>query len=266
MFTQFFGMKFNPFRKEAPVEELYSSEDWMELHSRLKYLQQTRGIGLIIGEPGMGKTTALRRYISSLNPALFYSCYFPLSTLNVNEFLRGLVVKLGETPAFRRGMLIEQIQEAILSFYNDRKITPVIVLDEMHMASTPLLDELRLIFNFEMDSQNPYILILAAQPPIRNKLGLNVHLPLRQRITIKYTLSGLTKEELPNYLTTRLQAAGYNEPLFEKEAIAAMFAATNGSPRQVNNLATACLLYAYGVKARTVNEEAVYQAQNELNF
>lgn len=264
MFTQFFGLKFNPFRKETPVDELFSSEDGQELNSRLQYLQQTRGIGLIIGEPGMGKTTALRRYVQSLNSALYYPCYFPLATLNINEFLRGIAIKLGETPAFRRGQLIEQIQSAVLNFYNDRKITPVIVLDEMHMASTPLLDELRLVFNFDMDSQNPYILILAAQPPIRSKLSLNVHLPLRQRITIKYTMAGLREEELPTYLQTRLELAGYHEPVFEKEAITAIFRSTYGSPRQVNNLATTCLLYAAVNKCKTVNEEAVYQAHNEL--
>ena len=71
MFTQYFGMKFNPFSKEIPSDNLYESNDFKELESRLKYLQKTRGIGLVIGEPGTGKSTALRKYVSSLNRSLY---------------------------------------------------------------------------------------------------------------------------------------------------------------------------------------------------
>ncbi|KHO62423.1 AAA domain [Thermoanaerobacter sp. YS13] len=67
MFTQYFGMKFNPFSKEISVNDLYISEDIAELNARLKYLQETRGIGLVVGEAGSGKSTALRRYAESLN-------------------------------------------------------------------------------------------------------------------------------------------------------------------------------------------------------
>jgi type II secretory pathway predicted ATPase ExeA len=69
-------------------------------------------------------------------------------------------------------------------------VTPVIILDEIQMASNDVLEDLRMIFNFNMDSQNPYILILAGQPHIRNKLALNINSALRQRITIKYVLHG----------------------------------------------------------------------------
>ena len=62
-FLQFFGLKFNPFRKEVPIEHLFASSAGTELRSRLEYLEATRGIGLVIGEPGVGKTTALRAYL-----------------------------------------------------------------------------------------------------------------------------------------------------------------------------------------------------------
>ncbi|MDK2879610.1 MAG: hypothetical protein PWR06_2326 [Thermoanaerobacteraceae bacterium] len=64
MFTQFFGLKYNPFSKEIAAEDLFNSQDMTELAARLKYLQSTRGIDLVVGEPGVGKSTALRKYVS----------------------------------------------------------------------------------------------------------------------------------------------------------------------------------------------------------
>lgn len=92
--------------------------------------------------------------------------------------------------------------------YYDRRITPVIVLDEIHLASNKLLEDLRLLLNFKMDSQNPYILILSGQPFIRRKLTLNVNNPLRQRITVKYFMHGLSPGEIKDYVVSRLKIAG----------------------------------------------------------
>lgn len=265
-FLQFFGLKFNPFRKEVPIEQLFSSRAGVELSSRLEYLQTTRGIGLVIGEPGAGKTTALRAYLRRLNPASYHTCYFALSTLNVREFLSGIAVELGESPAHQRVKTIRQIKNAIHTMYHERKITPVIVLDEMHLASSAIFEELRLILNFEMDSHNPYILILAAQPPIRAKLNLNVHLPLRQRISIRCSLKGLEEEELADYLSSRVRFAGSSKPLFQAQAIPAIYSVSSGLPRVVNSLATNCLIYAHQNNECYVDEECVYQAANELTL
>ncbi len=266
VFLQFFGLKFNPFRKETPVDEFFAGNDWKELSSRLQYLQTTRGIGLVMGEPGVGKSTALRMYVRNLNTSFFHPYYLSYSTLTITDFLRGLALELGEEPGNRKVSIVAQIRAAINSMYYDRHITPVIILDEMHMASSQLFEELRLLLNFKMDSENPFILIFAAQPPIRNKLGLNVHFPLRQRILIRYFMTGLTREELSGYVTSRLELAGCNEPIFQPAALEAFYSVTNGFPRLVNSFATNCLLYAYENDQRKVDEEAVYQVQAELSL
>lgn len=262
--TQYFNLRLNPFRKEVPLNEMYTGSDWQELHQRLQFLEKTRGIGLVIGEPGIGKSTALRRYLQSLNTSLYHPQYLALSMLTPLDFFRGLAMGLGEEPASRKVMLIRQIQRAIETLYYERKVTPVIVLDEMHLASSHLFEELRLVFNFKMDSENPFILVLAAQPPIRSKLNLNVHYPLKQRIIIKCYMQGLSKEELTDYITSRLELAGAKEQIFTHAAIEAVHAVTNGFPRIVNSIATNCLLYACEKQVRQVDEEIVYQASNEL--
>lgn len=261
MFTQYFGLKFNPFGKEINADCLYESSDMKELSARLKYLQTARGIGLIVGESGTGKSTSLRKFVSSLNTSLYKPCYFALSTLTVKDFYQALASMLGETPSYRKVTIFNQIQGAISSYYYDQKITPFIILDEIQMASNDILEDLSMIFNFRMDSENPFILILSGQPHIRNKLALNINNSLRQRITIKYMFQGLKKEELPQYIQSRLKISGSDEELFTASAIDAIYGATKGFPRLVNNLATAC-----SKKQRLIDEEAVFQAQNEINI
>lgn len=266
MFTQYFGLKFNPFTKEVAVDKLFVSQDLQELESRLKYLQDTRGIGLVAGEPGSGKSTALRKFVSGLNPALFKPCYFSLSTVTVLEFYHALALELGEEPKHKKVAVFHQIQQAINSMYHERRITPVIVLDEIHLASNKVLEDLRLIFNFKMDSQNPFILILAGQPLIRSKLAMNINNPLRQRLTVKHIMQGLKAEELKDYCYTRLKNAGLMEDIFTDAAFEAIYSTTNGLPRVVNSLITNCLLYAFSKKQLQIDEEVVYQAQTELNI
>lgn len=84
--------------------------------------------------------------------------------------------------------MFTQIQEAIKSLYYEKRITPVIMLDEVQMLSNSILKDLRLLFSFNMDSENPYILILSGQTQLRNKLHLSINAPLKQRIAIKYNM------------------------------------------------------------------------------
>jgi type II secretory pathway predicted ATPase ExeA len=88
-------------------------------------------MGMIVGEPGAGKTYALRVFSDSLNKALYKVVYFPMSTGSVNDFYRGLAFGLGEEPKTRKVDLFRQIQHAVSTSFHERKITPVFILDEM---------------------------------------------------------------------------------------------------------------------------------------
>ncbi len=131
------------------------------------------------------------------------------------------------------------------------------MLDEVQMLSNSILEEFRLLFNFKMDSENPFILILSGQSQIRNKLQLAVNAPLKQRIAVKYVMQGLKPEELPDYIGTRLKAAGLHENIFTQPAIEAIYSASKGVPRLVNSLVTASLMYACSIKQKQIDEEIV---------
>src|SRR5690606_13502556 len=171
----------------------------------LDYIKRTRGIGLFIGEPGSGKTFTLRTFKESLNPSLYHVVYFPLSTGGVMDFYRGLALGLGEEPKYRKVDLFYQIQQGIERLYTERRITPVLILDEMHLAKDAFLQDLAILFNFQMDSSNPFILVLAGLPHLKTRLNLNHHKPLSQRIIIRYQIKTLKKEDVFAYIDHHLK-------------------------------------------------------------
>jgi type II secretory pathway predicted ATPase ExeA len=264
MYLQYFGLKHEPFNKEVGVRNLFVSTDIKEAESRLTYMTGTRGIFLLIGEPGSGKTVAIRRFAEMLGPSLYKTCYLSLTTLTVNDFFSALVSMLGERPRSRKIDMFHQIQNTMWDLYNSQKITPVIIVDEIHMASVAILDDLRMIFSFRMDSVDPYILIMVGQTLIRNKLVLNACYPLKQRIRLKYAMQGFNEEETAQYVNQRMTSAGTTDEVFLPEALASIHAASNGFPRSINNLATHCLMYAASKNSRMVNADAVYHAGQEL--
>ena len=267
MFTQHFGLKMNPFTKELPTSDLFISEDTKELDARFKYIKSTRGIFLLTAEAGTGKTTALRRFVDGLNPGLYKPCYYALSTVTVMDFYRGIIMKLGEEPSHKKISMFEQLQRLIYTNYHDQRITPVIIIDEAQSLSNGVLDDLRILFNFKMDSENPYILILAGQPPLRNRLQLGVNQPLKQRIGTKYHMQGLSREELESYITSRLKLAGaIDTNIFTPGSLDAMYTLTKGVPRMVSKLTTASLIAACAKKTDTVDDEIIYQAHQESDI
>ncbi len=264
MFKQFYGLTFNPFDKEIDADKLYQSEDLTELDQRLKYMLENRGIGLIVGEPGMGKSTCLRKFAENTNKSLYKVCYLPLTTLTVKDFYQAICTMLGCVKRYRKVDMFFEIQSAVNSFYYDQRITPIFIVDEIHMASSQILDDLRILFNFKMDSANPFVLIMAGQPQIRNKLMLTSSYPLKQRIIMRYTMQGLKKDECAGYLSSRMRLAGCSRDVFTPAALEAIYNISNGSPRVINNITTAALMYSALKRVDVVDEEAVFQANIEI--
>jgi type II secretory pathway predicted ATPase ExeA len=267
MFAQYFGLKSNPFVKEIGDAALFESKDLRELSSRLEFMKTTRGFFLLTSEPGCGKTSVLRRFVGSLNPALFNVCYTALSTVTVMDFYRGLILRMGEEPSSRKITMFEQMQKLIRDSFHEKKVTPLFILDEAHCLSGGVLDDIQMLFNFKMDSENPFILVFSGHNSIRNRLHLSVHQSLRQRIAGNYHMAGLARDEIPQYLSTRLSFAGAANPhIFTEASCESIFSHSNGLPRLVNNLATASLTCAFSQNQESISEEMVYQAARDIEI
>lgn len=254
-----YGLEFNPFLKNTK-EILVETSESKELRFRLNYLLSTKGFGLLTGSPGRGKTTAIRSWVRTLNPSLYKVIYSSLSTVTVMEFYRNLATELGVQPAHRKVENFRAIQDEINRLVLEKRITPVIIIDEANYISGSILNDLKILFNFEMDSRDRVVILLAGLPQLNNTLRLGIHEPLRQRIVMNYNLDGLTKEEGRLYIQQKLQGAGCHQPIFEENAVEAILNAANGTPRLINKLCNASLLIGNSRSLDRITAEAVMQA------
>jgi len=257
MYKSFYSLSQAPFTKEIRPSDAFPSIDYKGALNALHYLEKSKGIGLLIGEPGAGKTFTLRSFRESLNPSLYQVIYFPLSTGGVMDFYRGLAYGLGEEPKFRKVDLFRQIQRGIERIVQERRITPVFILDEMHMAKDAFLQDIALLFNFQMDSTNPFILVLSGLPHLKTRLALNHHRPLTQRIIMKYEIQPLSKEEVSDYIDHHMKIAGSKMPIFTEAAKEAITLRSQGWPRVINTLTINSLLFGSQLQKEQIDEEIV---------
>lgn len=260
-----YGLEFNPFLKNTK-ELLVKTHEYNEAMFRLDYLSKTKGFGLITGAPGRGKTTAVRAWAAGLNPSLFKVIYSSLSTLTVQDFYRNLALELGAQPAFRKPDNFRLIQEEITRLSLEKRKTPVIIIDEANYISNAVLNDLKLLFNFEMDSRDRAVVLLAGLPQLNSTLRLSIHEPFRQRIVMNYNLEGMTREEGRQYIQEKLYGAGCRQTVFDENAIEAILNAADGTPRILNKLCNASLLIGSTCKAEQITSEIAMQAINDCEL
>lgn len=265
MFTAYYNMDFNPFSNEIETKYNFTSNDFIQSTARLDILRQHRGIGILTGEPGCGKSFCLRCFTSSLNKSLYKVIYIPITTLTVKEFYMALCDGLGIAPAYKKVTMFKQIQEAIFS-YSSKNITPVIIVDEVQFISNSILDDFRLILNFDMDSKNPCIVIFCGQPKLVLQLERQPHEALRQRIAVNYTFSGLSRSETQEYISSRFKASGRKDPPIDEGCYEFIFTATGGIPRQINKLLNMALLIGFNEKHPVLNSDVLLKANDENNL
>ena len=260
MIEAYFGFKKSPFSKELRVDQMMDTYDIREASSRLAYTKQHRGLLLLTGEPGSGKTSTLRKFVDGLNPQTHLHCYTPHATVSRSELYRQLNQLLGLPAKIKKCDLFEQIQRAVTELFESRGRTPCFILDEAHLMDHETLQELILITNFQMDSKVPFILVLIGQPDLRDKLKRRMHEPLNQRITLRYHMAGLSLDETKSYLQHHLKISGRIDPLFEEPSFEVIQQLSLGLPRRINNLARGAMTVAMIQKKTQVDSDCVIQA------
>jgi type II secretory pathway predicted ATPase ExeA len=252
-----FGLKCLPFDKEIKTKDLFESDSLVESLARLDFMKQRLGCMLLTGDPGVGKTVALRHFVDSLNPNLFRPFYTPLSTLKGADIFRHLNHLLGLIPRGAKSDMFTQLQEEILDSREQRGRTVLFILDEAQLLHVGTLQELRLLTNFKMDSFDPFIFILSGQSDLKRVMDYAIMEPFSQRLRMRYHMPPLTKEDTDRYIPHHLKLAGSTEPIFSDDAIGAIHELSFGIPRRIGAMALQALTTAMFQDLRTVDADTV---------
>jgi type II secretory pathway predicted ATPase ExeA len=265
MYLKHFGFQHYPFDRDIPPDEMFVSAGMAELAVRLHHLIELRAIGLVTGDSGSGKSSACRKMASELHAGLYKVLYVPLSTGNPMDLYKTIAWELGLPTERNRAALYRQIRTEVTRLCVEARTRPVLIVDEAQGLRSEVLEELRLLTNYAMDSENRLCLLLAGQTELRRRVAMAVHEGLSQRIAVRFHLPALTRDELPLYLAHLLRRAGTELPLFEPPAIEAVFHATSGLPRKVNLLAHHAFIAAALAKCKTVTAEHVQAGLRETS-
>jgi len=262
MYKSYYGLSGEPFGKAET--DLYQSDDFKESFSRLEYMKKKRGLMLLTGDAGVGKSTLIRAFKQSLKEASYKVVYLPLTTVNKAEFYRQINTELGGEAQHRKCDLFKSIQKLLIDYDRNRKQTPVIIFDDAQYLNSDNLFELHLLLNFEIDSYDPALWIITGQPHIRERISRPAFASIEQRIVLKSTLLPMNETETKEYIIHHLKLKGRKEPLFNDSGYLAIFKASNGVKRIVNRIALTSLMLGVSKKMDILDEEAVYQATQSL--
>lgn len=263
MMTEF-GFKKMPFDQSIKVQDLYSSYDVGEISARLEFVKQYRGILLLTGEPGSGKTTILRRFVHALNPASYEHCYTPHATISRTELYRQINSLLKLPPMGSKSGLFAQVQAGLWDLYKNQGKVPCLILDECHLMDDNTLQELVLLTNFEMDSQMPLILILSGLHDLSEKLKRRRHESLNQRVSLRYHMGGMDLTDTKNFIIHHLKIAGRSDPLFDDSAYEVITKLAMGLPRKVGNLCLSSMTLASIKGLKIIGGDVVHKAMGGL--
>lgn len=264
MYNKHFGLAGYPFGGEIPPEEMYASAAMRELGTRLGHLVEMSGIGLVTGDSGSGKSSACRAMVARLHTGLYKVFYVPLSTGNPMDMYKSIAWEMGLPVERSRAALYRQIKNEVTRLATETRTRPVLILDEAQWLRSDVLEEMRLLTNYAMDSESRLCLLFCGQTELRRRIAMAVHEALSQRIVVRYQLPPLSREDTDKYIAHLLRRAGTELPLFEPAAVEAIFQATGGLPRRINRLAHHTLLAAAVAKAKVASADHVALAIAEV--
>lgn len=260
----YFGFARPPFGADLAPGALHRFAAHSEATARIAYLVEAGALGLITGEVGAGKTTAVRAATAALDPSRHTVIYLANPAIGTRGIYTEIVAHLGGEPRFHKATLIPQAADLLAAEREERKKRVLLIVDEAHLLSASQLEELRLLTNSEMDSVRPFAGILLGQPQLRRRLRLGSFAALDQRIALRYELPGMDAKESAEYLAHHLKLAGREDRLFSDDAIALLHERSRGIPRALNNLATQALVATFAAEKSIVDESAAQAAVAEV--
>ena len=264
-YTAFFGFKKAPFGTDIKPSDILKTPDLLDVESRFDYVIDLGAIGLITGEVGSGKSTALRYALSKLHPSEYRTLYITATSGSILEFYRQFVDALDlPVSSNSKAVMTKTIKKEIADWVRDKKMKLVLVIDEASLMRLEVFGELHTICQFDKDSKPWLPIILAGQNNLIDKLTYRSSEPLASRVVAKSHLKGVDLKGMETYLSHHLAICGIKQMLFDKNALTAIHQGSGGLFRKANHLARGSLIAAANDQSQMVTAEHVRLAATEI--
>ncbi len=264
MYLQYWGLKEKPFENTPDPKFLYHSGQHEEGLARLMYVvKEGKGAGLLTGTYGCGKTLLSRALSRELEKDIYKVAMVTNPRLSDTEMLKMILHLLGGTQIPQgKGEILMALEKIFSANARDGKKT-VVVVDEAHAIEDPnLFEEIRLLLNYQTDSQFLLTLLLLGQDELKDKVTEIKQ--LNQRIGLRFHLDALAPEETARYVNHRLLIAGAKSEIFDEKALAMVHARSGGIPRRINQICDICLMTAMTHGSKIVTETLVSEAVESI--
>jgi general secretion pathway protein A len=270
MYENFFGLTCSPFQLSPDPFFLYSSERSKDaLVSISDAVRERKGFVVLTGEVGTGKTLVLRCLVEMWEREETPFAYFIGPRLSTIDFLSYVTFELGiEVAEPTKGNLLRALYAFLLAQF-EKGLTTVLIIDEAHQMPRSVLEEIRVLANFETAQQKLIQIVLVGQPELDKKLDSIELRSLKQRIAVRCRLEPLRGEEVRLYIERRLELAGAGEsttPIFPSEVTKQISHYSHGIPRLINSICDQALTAAYRRKVRVVTVEMIQEVATHFRL
>jgi general secretion pathway protein A len=268
MYLEHFGLEANPFSLTPDPRFLFLTPKHREALAGLLFAVTARkGFLVLIGEAGTGKTTLVKKLLQSIPATCAHFSVIVNPTLTAAEFLEYLLIDFGVTdiPSSKAARLF-LLKKLLLKAYREGK-TSVLVVDEAHLLTSDLIEEVRLLSNFETSEEKLLQVILAGQQELKLLLDVTAMRQLKQRIAVRLSLDPLERQDVKRYIESRWARAGGKEAMpFSESAIALIAESSRGTPRVINVMCDSALTNAFGVGGKRVGPEEIREVIADLHL
>jgi len=259
LFEQWFELKVTPFTREIPVQQLFLTKAHREALSRLRYTAERRQVMMLTGDPGVGKSTILRRLKHELDPTTYEVFYLNQAGATLHSFYDEILSQLRLEAPYNNAKARALVAKALLERFQIQHRTPVLLLDEANEMPDALFDTVRGLLNYDYDAFSPFTLVLIGTRRLAGRLALQKHEALAGRIHMISHLNAFSQEETMTYVQHHLEIAGAGRPIFTEAALRKLHLANGGNSRAINKTATLCLMSAALAKLKLIDEDLVNQ-------
>ncbi len=266
MYKKFYSLKENPFNITSDPSFFFASQRHQEAFAHLKYgIESRKGILLVTGEIGTGKTTLCRTLLNSLDDKIKIALILNPSFSDL-QLLQMIIRDFGIDcpPKVNKLDLVGAIVQFLIE-QSSQGNNVVIVIDECQNLNSRQLEQIRLLSNLETEKEKLLQIILVGQPELLAKLKNQDLRQLNQRVAVRYHMLPLDKPEVVAYIDHRLKTAGANRKLhFTPDAVDMIYTYSEGTPRLINILCDRALLAGFVENTFTITAEVIRQSAREV--